>query len=104
MITQVVNALGYTEEDVKAAWDRIESYAEELSGQDCEDRNYSTSAEELMSYADSHVNDHGRWGGDYLVMGGLLEGKYPSSEFWDNYEIIRGIRIEERHNFFSCSC
>lgn len=89
---------------MKAAWAWIEEYAEELSGSDYDDNRYTTDAEELMAYADTHVNSSDRWGGDYLCMGGLLEGEYTSSEFWDNYEIIRGVRITDRHSFFTCSC
>lgn len=82
----------------------MEDYASRLGGEDYNNVQYSVSAEELMLYADSHVNAGDRWGGDYLVMGGLLEGERPSEEFWEKYEIIRGVRVEERSNFFSCSC
>ncbi len=43
----------------------------------------------------------GSWG-EYLVMGGLLEGVSTPDEFWVHYAAITGKKGEG--NFFSCSC
>jgi hypothetical protein len=47
----------------------------------------------------------GGWG-EYLVLGGLLEGETVPDEFWTHYEIVTGKPVEEklRGSFFSCSC
>lgn len=52
-----------------------------------------------MSGADDYVRYN-----DYLSRGDLLEGVSTAPEFWSCYEILRGIDVEEKHNFFSCSC
>lgn len=46
-----------------------------------------------------------RWG-DYLVMGGLLEGESTEPLFWHHFELVTGEQVPEEHkeNFFSCSC
>lgn len=44
--------------------------------------------------------------GDSLSKGSLFEGHSVSDEFWDHYEIVTGkkVKIENRQDFFSCSC
>jgi hypothetical protein len=56
---------------------------------------------ELMQGAEDYLKH-----GDYLVRGGVFEGYSIPDEFWDKYEIIKRIRIEEndRGTFLSCSC
>ncbi len=55
----------------------------------------------LMNGADDYIDSQ-----DYLCFGGLLEGESVPEEFWDKYEIIRGIKVHpnKRGTFFSCSC
>lgn len=62
----------------------------------------------LMRGADEWVQStakEGSWG-EYLVLGGLLEGEYVSDEFWPHYDNVRGVTTKERQrrSFFSCSC
>ncbi len=40
--------------------------------------------------------------GDYLCLGGLLEGETVPEEFWRHYEIVTGVKGEG--SFFTCSC
>lgn len=49
--------------------------------------------------------ESGGWG-EYLVLGGLLEGETVPDEFWTHYEIVSGKTVAEdlRGSFFSCSC
>lgn len=61
----------------------------------------------LMDGADEWVESHdGKWGGEYLCDGGLLEGESTSDEFWKHYEIVRGKELADKvkTNFFTCSC
>lgn len=63
--------------------------------------------DELMSAADDFVDTaDDYYGGQYLVKGGLLEGVSTSNEFWEHYEAVRGVKIDnnKKRNFFSCSC
>lgn len=63
--------------------------------------------EVLMQGADEWVRTHdGRWGGEYLCFGGLLEGVSVPTEFWDHYDAVTGNSTPEdrRGSFFSCSC
>jgi len=63
--------------------------------------------DELIDYADDWVRASKKGhSGNYLVKGGLLEGEYVSDEFWDHYEIYRGVEVsyDDRGSFFSCSC
>lgn len=55
----------------------------------------------LMDSAESYLKYH-----DYLILGGLLEGKSVPEEFWDHYQNVTGSPVpeENRGNFFSCSC
>lgn len=62
---------------------------------------------ELMEAADSWVaSQKDLWGGSYLNKGGDLEGVYTNPEFWEHYEIIRGVKLppDTKTNFFTCSC
>lgn len=63
--------------------------------------NHSLDYEELMESADSYLQY-----GEYLTKGGDLEGCYVPDEFWDNYQVVKGKKVEEndRGSFFSCSC
>ena len=102
-------ASGETEKkdvDAQAAWEWMEQYAASLGkyADDYEGSYYDVTAEELMSYADTWIKPNSRYGGDWLVKGGLLEGVSIHPDFWDYYEKIRGTRPEENVNFFSCSC
>jgi len=104
---EVIKEKVLTEKEKAYKW--ISDYASELSGHhgyDDEDQYADISAEELIETALTHVDNKSKWGGDYLVYGGLLEGVYTSGEFWDNLAIYleRDIPEEKRNNFFSCSC
>ena len=41
---------------------------------------------------------------DYMSNGGQFEGAYASDEFWNAVEVLRGVKMTKRNNFFSCSC
>lgn len=61
----------------------------------------------LMNAAAEYVESKRRGGyGEYLVLGGLLEGEYVPDEFWDHYENVTGEQVpdSQRGSFFSCSC
>lgn len=74
-------------------------------------RNYAASIplryEDLMHGADQWVESRkgGGWG-EYLCYGGLLEGEYVPDEFWEHYEAIRNVVLEDdqKGSFFTCSC
>lgn len=57
--------------------------------------------EELMAAARDHVQT-----GEYLCDGGKWEGFYTPEEFWDHFENVTGehVEVNDRGNFFSCSC
>lgn len=55
--------------------------------------------DELMEHAKAHVDN-----GSYWVDGGKFEGESIPDGFWDHYEKITGEEVEDRGNFFSCSC
>lgn len=62
---------------------------------------------DLIESAEEWVRTHdGRWGGEYMVRGGTLEGVSTRPEFWDRFVAYTGIDVPEtaRGNFFSCSC
>lgn len=50
--------------------------------------------------------EHGSRWGEYLVLGGLLEGEVVPDEFWPHFERVTGKQVAEAHrgSFFSCSC
>jgi hypothetical protein len=54
---------------------------------------------EIMSGADDYQTS-----GDYLVRGGTFEGMSIPEEFWDMYERVKRITVEDRGSFLSCSC
>lgn len=47
-----------------------------------------------------------RFGGEYLIGGSEMEGYSTPPEFWDHYEVVTGITVDEseKGSFFSCSC
>lgn len=93
------------------AW--IEAYALSLSGE-YDDVDYTITADELIETANTHLPERNhRWGGDYIIKGGLLEGERTSVEFWDKFETLTGKRPAPKDSsdvwshspsFFSCSC
>ena len=65
------------------------------------------SYEYIMEHAAIWVEDKKRGGwGEYIVGGEEMEGEYVPEVFWDHYEVITGVCVNEEHrgNFFSCSC
>lgn len=97
------------------AYEWIQNYAESFGTyEECHDYyddevevSYSISAEDLISYGRSAYEDRkrGTWP-EYLVRGGLLEGKCVSDEFWVQLGIYLGEELDPEYtgNFFSCSC
>lgn len=65
------------------------------------------SYEVLMNGARAWVysQEKDRWG-EYLVLGGLLEGESVPDEFWPHFEAVTGTTVPKDHqeSFFSCSC
>jgi hypothetical protein len=60
-----------------------------------------------MDGADNWVaSADGKWGGEYLCLGGLLEGMSVSDDFWPHYERVKGVTVPEemKSNFFTCAC
>lgn len=75
----------------------LKNYAEEI------DTGYKT----LMDAADKWVRSGDYfYGADQGGYHGQFEGMSTNPHFWDHYERVRGIKIEEnrRDNFFTCSC
>ena len=63
--------------------------------------------DELMDAAADWVATHdGKWGGEYLNRGALLDGEYTSAEFWIHYQKATGeiVDADAQGNFFTCSC
>lgn len=61
----------------------------------------------VMDGAKEWLETHdGKWGGEYLCFGGLLEGASVPDEFWNHYERVTGETVEQRlrGSFFTCSC
>lgn len=83
----------------------IEAYAASLSGEYLDEFMLVT-ADELIETAKTWVDPNSRWGGDYLVKGGLFEGNYVSRDFWRHFEVVTGTAPAngETPSFFSCSC
>jgi len=98
---QMHKALLLIHDPVATAKQWIIDYAARLS-----DDEYTVTADELINTAMSNYYSSSKWGGDYLVKGGLLEGESVSDEFWSQLAILKEINIPEdkRNNFFSCSC
>ncbi|MDR5839364.1 hypothetical protein [Caballeronia sp. LZ034LL] len=90
----------------------LEAYVENLNDQirssyDNENGRYGElDLAEVITTAESHLDTKDRWGGDYIVKGGVFEGQGTDPTFWDKLAILKGIEIpqEKRSNFFSCSC
>ena len=101
-LLQVRASLG---DPVAEAWLWIKAYADSLSGE-YDDFEYTVYPDELIDTAMSHVESESQWGGDYLVKGGLLEGKDVDPLFWDKLAILKEIEIPQsnRSSFFDCSC
>jgi hypothetical protein len=78
-------------EAVRLAFERIGAIAS-----DCD-----ITAMELIAGANKFLDS-----GEYLNEGGRWEGTYLPDEFWPNFEIVTGRKVEEknRESFFSCSC
>ena len=59
------------------------------------------SANDLIKGGHDHL-DHGGW----LTGGSSMEGERTPEDFWAHFEIITGrkVKVEDRDNFFSCSC
>lgn len=63
---------------------------------------YDISFEELIETARNVARgDH-----EYICRGGELEGEYVPDEFWEHFQIVTGIKVDEDHrqSFFSCAC
>lgn len=63
--------------------------------------------DELMSAASDWIESHdGKWGGEYLNRGELLDGVSTSSEFWIHYQKAMDeiVEADKQGNFFTCSC
>lgn len=61
----------------------------------------------LMEGAAKWVATHdGKWGGNFLCLGGLLEGESVPDEFWSHYDAVTGgvTPEDKRRSFFTCSC
>ena len=75
----------------------IEAYADDLG----------LGYDELMDAAANWIGSHdGKWGGEYLNRGELLDGESTSPEFWDHYQVVTGevVPSSTRGSFFTCSC
>lgn len=61
----------------------------------------------IMNGARDWIDSKKRDGyGEYLCFGGPLEGEYVPDEFWDHFQVVEGIAVEDAHrgSFFTCSC
>ena len=78
-------------DQTKAAKMALESFASEIG----------TDLETLLRRVERYVDS-----GDYWVEGGRFEGQRMPNDFWDNYEIVTGTKVEkeDQGHFFSCSC
>jgi len=75
----------------------IESYADGLG----------LGYDELMDAAADWIESHdGKWGGEYLNRGELLDGESTSPEFWIHYQKVtdKVVEADKQGNFFSCAC
>ncbi len=95
--TKVLELKNDVESDFHAAQKWIQDFAAGIP------LDYNT----LMEGADDWVGSQkkGSWG-EYLSFGSLLDGESVPDEFWDHYEKVRNVKVEECHrgSFFSCSC
>lgn len=83
------------------AWNYIKQFADELTKNGYEDFNVVVEPMDLLEKALEVENGNMI---DYMSNGGQFEGAYASDEFWDAVEILRGVKMTKRENFFSCSC
>lgn len=62
---------------------------------------YGQSFSDMMFAAENYLKNGARWN-----EGSTFEGEYVPNEFWDHYEAVKNIKVEEndRGSFFSCSC
>lgn len=83
--------LPYTREQ-ELALDSIKNYSDEIGIDDPH-----TLIQAGLEYIES---------GEYLCLGGLLEGLSTEYHFWDNLSVLVGkeIKNDNRGNFFTCSC
>lgn len=88
-------ASGETETQAKPAMSRSEEWIREFAA------SIPLGYDVIMDGAETYVKH-----GDYLTLGGLLEGESVPDDFWPHYENVTGTRVEEakRGSFFSCSC
>lgn len=93
--------------DIGKAWGIVKEQAALLSNDgydDPEDPYYMTiSPMELLEKA-IEVGTSDDWSFEYWSNGGQFEGAHLPEEFWDAVELLRGVKLENRNNFFSCSC
>ena len=89
-----------SEKEVAEKW--LRNYAELI------DETFNT----LMDAADEWVKSgdyfYGARQGDsqYGYYYGKFEGESTHPDFWDNYELFRGVQLprDKKENFFTCSC
>ncbi len=57
--------------------------------------------DELLELADDNLKD-----GSFETGGSEWEGLSTDEEFWDHYEVVRGVKVKlsDRGDFFNCSC
>ena len=83
------------------AWNYIKQFANELTGNGYDE--YSIEVDPMM-LLDKALEVEKDDLFDYMSNGGQFEGAYASDEFWDAVEVLRGVKMTKRNNFFSCSC
>ena len=95
-----------TEEPRTLAFLWIEAYAKSLvpegATNDWDDPHEPVTTDELIDAALETIND----GWEFIVRGGLLEGRSPDPLFWEKLAILKEMEIphSKRNSFFSCSC
>lgn len=57
--------------------------------------------DDLMWHADHYLKYRSYW-----CEGGRFEGEYLNPAFWDHYEKVTGVAVDDddRNSFFTCSC
>lgn len=83
------------------AWNYIKLFAKELTNSGYDDCSEEVTPMMLLDKALEVEKDDMF---DYMSNGGQFEGAYASDEFWDAVEVLRGVKMTKRNNFFSCSC
>jgi hypothetical protein len=78
----------------------IRAFAEEVG------ISYTVLMDAAEAWVESKKHAENIWGGEYLCLGGLLEGKYVPEGFWTHYEAVTHTEVEEEHrgSFFRCAC